>query len=141
MKKVEICFVVNELYPLNKGGIGRWIYNLLKSDKDPSAVAYTLLLYGRNFHNLDVNAKAIISETYSSIAEIVYLDDLLNSSDGKIDINVLDSFDEFASESYLLYAGLKDICNRQKKDFNYIEFLDYGGPAFFTTQAKEASRG
>lgn len=136
-RQVEVCLVVNELYPLNKGGIGRWLFNLLTADAGDASVSYTILLYGGNFHNVDRSLRDAVADVYSDIAEIVYLEDVVEELAEDVRVQIHDSFDEFAVESYLLYSGLKEICSRRGRGFNFIEFLDYGGPAFFTAQARK----
>ncbi len=132
----KICFVVNELYPLHKGGIGRWIFNLLNENKGKSDIA--VLLYGPNFHDVPEQKRNTLYDAMAGLADVYFLDDLLRKSRFSQEIHKSDSFDEYAYESMLLYSGLKCLSEELGLRFDYIEFIDFGGPAFYTSQASKS---
>lgn len=131
----RICFVVNELYPLNKGGIGRWVFNTLLAGQS-DGVEFTVLLYGPNFHVSEPDEAADIEEAIGSLANVLFLSDLLEEAP-EIHVCSRDAFDEFASESIYIYGAFEHLALNEGVVFDVIEFIDFGGPAFFLTQARK----
>lgn len=135
MNNKNICFVVNELYPLHKGGIGRWIFNLLSKEKDN--IHYHIVLYGDNFSSLSKGKRNEVIQTFSGIAQIYFLEEIIKKNEKLKNIRTTDTFDDFAFTSMKIYECLKSLYFNRKITFDFVEFIDYGGPAFFTTQARK----
>lgn len=133
----EVCFVVNELYPFHKGGIGRFIYNMLKENWH-SKVNFSVVLYGENFKNLNDSLRTEMSGYFSGVATLYFVDSFnIPKSIRKLSDNgnILDSL---YVESYLIYKTLKEI-EENGKSFDFIEFIDFKGPALVSLNAKKTT--
>ncbi|MGY2052749.1 hypothetical protein [Methylobacterium sp. JK268] len=134
----DICFAVNELYPVQKGGIGRWIFNTLTSFGDQNLRAL-VLLYGTNFENTDEKTQIAVAAALRGKADVVYVQDILTEANTKVEYDFRNSFDPFAAESIWLYNALKHLILSRGYKIKCVEFLDFGGAGFFTFQAKRTN--
>jgi hypothetical protein len=126
MKKENgICFVVNEIMPFTMGGIGAFQRNMLKYYARYKHL--TVLYYGDS-----IIADDIWSRLYPNVS-LIRIDAMLDKTDQQFDNNLLQI-------SYSLMETLL----RLEADgcvFDVIEFVDWGGPAFFSIEAKRSGKG
>jgi glycosyltransferase involved in cell wall biosynthesis len=129
-------FVTTELYPFSHGGIGRLISNILKTSTSKELKKTIVLTY-----NLKIDSKK-----FKLIYPHVLLVDISDSSYQILDENngkypprwaFRDSHFQWLSVNIM--QALKKL-EVEFKNLNYIEFPDFGGLGFATTQEKLLGR-
>lgn len=128
----HIVFVSYELHPINDGGCGVFIWSAVKEIlKHINNVRITLLLdisknevnrFNKEFKRLLPNFKQIDIYTVSDILEEV-----------KIDSDFSDYNNIYLWKSHQFYYALRWLYS--KDPFDYLEFFDYAGAAYFSTLA------
>ncbi|WP_029922805.1 glycosyltransferase [Nevskia soli] len=120
---------------MHKGGIGRFIYNMVNHPWN-HPVEFTILLYGHNFENATDKLKDTLHRHFGKKARFILLADVFKRNPVPFDIHSHNTFDEYARESYYLYFALKHLLATGRIKPDYIEFIDIFGPAFFSVQSK-----
>lgn len=130
---MRVCFPTFEIAPFTGGGIGTWLATTLDQYADEGE--YEVLYYG----------KQPISEAEFSL---VYPNVKLHCIDTEdasevLDENQLRKEDGFESYhvwiSYVLMRKL-EVLEREFGSYDVVEFIDWGGPAFFSLQQKLLGR-
>lgn len=130
-----VLFITNELYPYDKGGIGRFIYNYCKWNTRQKVPSDLHVLYTR---------RTMFAENWSDSDELDFV--LHTASDlpiipQEIDaLNVcLDSvtMSELVTESQELANLIAQICEKVDHKFDYIEFPDFRGLALAAIRQKK----
>ena len=132
----KVCFVTNELYPVNKGGIGRFIYNMLFNEWEHE-VEFSLLLYGENFKSTPESIRQEVAEVFEGRANIYFAEDFLLGEKAKLQMANPAFFDALYLDSYHLHLALEEIQAEKSEHFDYVEFLDFGGPALVSANARK----
>ncbi len=133
-----VCLVTNELFPIEKGGIGRLMYNFATTNAQrDSRVDFHLLLSP----NLRSHADAI-EAAYQGLATVHYCKDSLDALGGlgrlMASFQGKDALDGHMTTSLRYYAGLLDAQKALGRDFDIVEFPDFGGWAAASIAAKKA---
>jgi glycosyltransferase involved in cell wall biosynthesis len=135
---VSVCIVTNEMYPLDKGGIGRLMYNFaIANSKSQAAVDLHFLLGPR-----PGGAASDVESFYSGLATVHRcssspntlgpLGECIREFGGK------DSLDELMMESLRYYKGLLDAQQRHGREFDFVEFADFAGCGAASIAARNA---
>ncbi len=134
----SVCIVSNEIYPVDKGGIGRLMYNFAIANARSGASADLHFLLGPK---LAASAAAIESD-YAGLATIHICsgapDSLGPLGEAIRVLHPSDSLDELMIESLRYFAGLLDAQKRHGLEFDYVEFPDFGGWGTASLAAKRA---
>jgi glycosyltransferase involved in cell wall biosynthesis len=134
-----VCFVTNEIYPLNKGGIGRMLYNIAVENSRRAAPA--------DIHFLMVwqpdEVQAEIRTALAGLAQVWFcpLSGLRHGGwiaayERSNDLTW--HFGHAYRQSLMLYAALREYENHLGHGFDFIEFPDFGGWALASLEAKAA---
>jgi glycosyltransferase involved in cell wall biosynthesis len=135
----SICFVTNEIYPLNKGGIGRMLYNI--------AVENSQCAEPVDIHFLMVwqpdEVQAEIRTALAGLARVWFCPLSGLRHGGWIAAyersNALTwHYGHAYRQSLMLYAGLREYESHLGHGFDFIEFPDFGGWALASLEAKAA---
>ncbi|PAK52024.1 glycosyltransferase family 4 protein [Paenibacillus sp. 7541] len=128
----HIVFVSYELHPINDGGCGVFIWSAVKEIlKHINNVRITLLLditksetdrFNKEFKQLLPNHTRINVRTLSDIL-----------AEERIDSDFSDFNNIYLWKSYQFYFALRWLYSRDP--FDYLEFFDYAGAAYFSTLA------
>lgn len=131
----HICFVTNELYPFSKGGIGRLVYNFIRSYNYTDCKYYILYENDANkiqkrqieqYFNEEIDVKS-----YSNDCNELKVDDVVT------DISVLSKSHNPYARSLIVFDKLLEFQNELHVEFNIIEFCDIFGLALCSIQAKK----
>jgi glycosyltransferase involved in cell wall biosynthesis len=137
----SVCIVSNELYPVDKGGIGRLMYNFAVANAGrPAPADLHFLLTSR----LAQSALAI-ETAYSGLATIHFCTDAPDTPGALGECirtcGTGDTLNELMIESLRCYGGLLEVRQRRGGDFDFIEFPDFGGWGAATIAAKRSGIG
>lgn len=133
-----VCIVSNEIYPADKGGIGRLLYNFAIANAgrvEPCDLHFLLNpRYG--------TSAAGIEKIYSGLATIHFCADApetLGSLGACISkCGTGDTLNELMAESLKWYCGLVEAQRRCGRDFDIVEFPDFAGSGAAAIAAKRA---
>lgn len=131
----SVLFVTNELYPYDKGGIGRFIYNYCtwnKRQETPSDlhVLYTRrTAFARNWGNSEEHD--FVLHTASDLPAKLQQDKIFGGSLDSATMSTL------TAESTEIANLIERVCGKIDHSFDYIEFPDFGGPAIATIRQKK----
>jgi len=134
----SVCIVSNELYPIDKGGIGRLMYNFAVHNLKSDRAADLHFLLPSKF----VSHAAVVESEFEGLATIHYcgesLDEMgaLGSTIRKV--GATDALDTPMIESLRYYGGLIAARDRWGSDFDFVEFPDYGGWGTASIAAKRS---
>jgi glycosyltransferase involved in cell wall biosynthesis len=123
----SVCIVSNEMYPVDKGGIGRLMYNFaVANSRSESAADLHFLLTSKL-----AGSAAEIERAFSGLATFHHCSnapDALGPLGELIrEFGARDSLDELMIESLSCYAGLLDAQQRHGREFDFVEFADFAG--------------
>jgi glycosyltransferase involved in cell wall biosynthesis len=134
----SVCIVSDEIYPIDKGGIGRLLYNFAVSNAESGSPADLHFLLSAKFR---MHA-ALVEAEFADLATIHYCPDSLEAIGilGKLieGSGVKDSLDELMITSLRYYVGLTDAQRSCGTDFDIVEFPDFGGWGAASIAAKHA---
>ena len=141
---VSICFVTNELYPLKPGGIGRLMYNFAVDNREspsPAEIHYLLPPEDEEQRNAIRGEYAGLGTVHFCSGEFPTLGVFGESlrrfgagADGQRPSNL----DEHLLRSLQYYSGLQEAQVATGREFDIVEFPDFGGWAAATLAAKKA---
>lgn len=134
----SICFVANEIYPMQKGGIARFIYNIFNRYNTTTDIKF--LLFGAHFNELNLEYKSDIYELYGK-ESVIFLKEIIHKSkcvDVKEDerVKIDDPIRWGYKQSYDIYRSIKYLIESGEHNFDAVEFLDIFAPSFCTSQAR-----
>ena len=131
MSKGRIVFVTFELYPLTGGGIGRALYNIINSVSEQERHRITVIIVGDYAHVPKIPYK--LKDLDIEFADI---NDEHGLVDGEAVFPPRWAFDntEWHWRSYVALRALRELSDRT--EIAYIEFTDWGGLGYCTTQEK-----
>src|ERR1700720_2786281 len=136
--EASICIVSNEIYPIDKGGIGRLMYNFAIANARSGVATDLHFLLGPKL----AASAAAIESAYAGLATIHICsgapDSLGSLGEAIRALDPSDSLDELMIESLRYYAGLLDAQRRHGREFDYVEFPDFGGWGAASLAAKRA---
>jgi len=136
-----ICLVTNELYPLNRGGIGRLMYNFARQNAALGGPVDLHFLTPPELLGTDAamrDARAAFADTAtfhvcrSLSGQPHMLPRLLDPAYHDFTVK------QFFARSYMYYRGLIDAQEEIGQPFDIVEFPDFGGWAAATVEAKRA---
>ncbi len=122
-----IVFVTFEVFPFTGGGIGRFMYNTLKSMTDEERKRTVVIL--TTGHVAEAAFKAVFPGARIKVLTDVKADE----SDTSL---VMSGEDRLLSRSNIILHALQSIATEHAID--YVEFPDWGGFAFATLQERLA---
>lgn len=135
----SVCFVTNEIYPLNKGGIGRMLYNIAVENSRRAAPAdiHFLMVWQPD----DVQAE--IRAALAGLAQVWFCPLSGLGHGGWIAAYERSNgltwhYGHAYRQSLMLYAALRDYEAHLGRGFDFIEFPDFGGWALASLEAKAA---
>lgn len=142
-KKPAICFVTNELYPEDNGGIGRILYNFAVHNREAGRKVDIHFVVGGA---LGRNAAAIsrLTSAFKRLAEIHVAPDLKNEPESIPQLlgatAAADRFgpDARLADSFQYYLGILRAQRAIKREFDLVEFPDFGGWGKVSMEAKRA---
>ena len=134
----SVCIISNEVYPVDKGGIGRLMYNFAVRNQDSRHAVDLHFLFSSKL----LPHAALVESPFADLATIHYcpeelveigsLGSAIQSFDGK------DTLDRQMVESLRYYSGLLAAQTRCGFDFDFVEFPDFGGWGTASIAAKRA---
>ncbi|MGH6889582.1 MAG: glycosyltransferase [Rhizomicrobium sp.] len=133
----SVCIVSNEVYPVDRGGIGRLMYNFATANAGRAAPAdlHVLLTSG-------IAQSEAIEAAYSGLATIHFCMDVPGSLGALGECirtsGTGDPLNELMVESLRCYGGLLEAQRRCGRDFDVIEFPDFAGWGAATIAAKRS---
>lgn len=123
-------FTSYELYPINAGGCGVFLFNAIQELLQDAENKVILLLDMPN-HECDLFKERYQPQILNhENLRVICLSEWI--SDSKLEVNYSNIFLE---KSHRFYKGIQKLGNSQKVD--YIEFFDYVGIGYFTVKAKK----
>jgi glycosyltransferase involved in cell wall biosynthesis len=134
----SVCIVTNEVYPIDKGGIARLMYNFAinNSQSETPADIHFLLPAKWRMHTAEVEAEFVglakLHYCRESLEGLGTLGTLIRTFGAK------DSLDHHMIESLRYYAGLLDAQQELGREFDIVEFPDFGGWGFASIAARRA---
>lgn len=126
-QKGLIVFVTFELFPFDNGGIGRFCYNALES-MTAEEKTRTLIILTAGRVNPDLFSRVFPGVRFIELEKFDFAD---------ADPNLawaMQEQDRWLAQSVKLLAVVRSLARKEAID--YIEFTDYGGPAFATIEEK-----
>ncbi|WP_020401478.1 glycosyltransferase [Kordiimonas gwangyangensis] len=135
----SICFVTNEIYPLNKGGIGRLLYNIaVENSKSVSPADIHLLMVWQ-----PEEEQAAVRQALDGLAKVYFcpLSGMRHGgwiADFERSNDLTWHYGHAYRQSLMLYAGLLEYEAALGHGFDYIEFPDFGGWGLASIEAKAA---
>jgi glycosyltransferase involved in cell wall biosynthesis len=133
----SVCFVTNELYPVKPGGLGRLMYNFAKYNRlSREAVDFHWLLpeMGDDDRRAIFKVVGELGTLHFCSSNLMSLGEL-----GRIlSHQKVYGLDEHLTRSLTFFAGLIEAQRRVGREFDIVEFPDYGGWASATIAAKRA---
>ena len=141
---VSVCFVTNELYPLKPGGIGRLMYNFAVDNleaPDPADLHFLLPSEGEEQRKaireafLGLGTVHFCSGEYTTLG--VFGESLRRFGTGA-DGQRPNNLDEHLLRSLQYYSGLQEAQVAAGKQFDIVEFPDFGGWAVAALAAKRS---
>lgn len=131
MNKKHLIFISYELYPINPGGCGVFLWNAIKRFLEDDRLEITILL-DMPKHECELFEKEHKPTLKNSEnLNIVCLSELIQ--DIPTELSIFNNI--FMLKSFQFYKGLEKISKQKRVD--YIEFFDYVGIGFFTIRAKK----
>ena len=142
-QKPQVCFVTNELFPEDRGGIGRMMYNFAVYNRDTGGKADVHFLIGgalaRSPERIERLAEAfrglatlhVVPDLKASIEPLPHLMGWAGQSDPH-------GPDGQMARSFEYYVGLLDAQRVLGRDFDLVEFPDFGGWGQVSMEAKRA---
>lgn len=140
---LRVCFVTNEIYPEDKGGIGRVIYNFIVYNQTLENPSDIHILLGGAFTE-DTSKVHRITQILNGLAKVHVTPRLTNMADplphllgwaGKTAPNDLDGR---LALSHSYYEGLLMAEEAIDHEFDIVEFPDFGGWGMVSMEAKRA---
>ncbi|WP_262689457.1 glycosyltransferase family protein [Kordiimonas aestuarii] len=136
---VTVCFVTNEIFPLNKGGIGRLLYNIACENHASASPVHIHFLMVWQPEDIQREIRAV----FEGLAEIHFCPlSGLNHGGWVAEFERSNELRWHYGHAYrhslMLYAALRQFEDKLGYGFDYIEFPDFGGWALATMEAKAA---
>jgi glycosyltransferase involved in cell wall biosynthesis len=133
-----VCIVTNEVYPIDKGGIARLMYNFAINNRESKTPADLHFLLPAKWR---LHAAQVESE-FEGLAKLHYCRESLEGL-GTLGTMIRtfgakDSLDLHLIESLRYYAGLLDAQEALGREFDIVEFPDFGGWGAASIAAKRA---
>ncbi|MFD6321039.1 glycosyltransferase [Methylorubrum thiocyanatum] len=125
--KKRVCLVTDEIMPFTRGGIGAFTRNIL--DTHSGSIKFTILISS----NAEINQQ-LWQERYPTVA-LYRVSDLSSSCQDQYDWEERYVHHPFLAKSMLIFRALLEL-DRDGAHFDFIEFLDWGGPGFLPIQFK-----
>jgi len=131
----RVCFVSFEIVPFTGGGIGTWLGNTLNAFQSPDTHCH-VLFYGRQAISQVEFATAYPNATLHVLDVTAPGDDVLLPG------QPAEPTPFESSKTWVSYALMRKLeqLERDLGGFDIIEFVDWGGPGFFTIQQKKLGR-
>ncbi|MEQ9259283.1 MAG: glycosyltransferase [Roseovarius sp.] len=142
-KKPAVCFVTNELYPENNGGIGRILYNFAVHNREAGRKVDIHFVVGGD---LGRNAAAIsrLTAAFKRLATIHVAPDMKLDPDTMTHLlGYAAEADKFSpdarlADSFQYYLGILKAQRAIGQEFELVEFPDFGGWGKVSMEAKRA---
>jgi glycosyltransferase involved in cell wall biosynthesis len=134
----SVCIVTNEVFPIDKGGIGRLTYNFAVNNAGAVHAADLHLLLPAKLRA----QSRIVESAFEGLATIHYCPETLESfgSLGRLmqASGAKEALNSHMIESFRYYAGLVDAQNSIGHEFDLVEFPDFGGWSVVSIAARRA---
>ncbi len=131
----RVCFATFELHPFSGGGIGTFMYHLLKLRAGDDGTQISVLWYGEEEISERLFAAEFPQCEIYSAKEWAELDDVSEEL-----YPPSDSYDqERLRQSFQLMRALRAL-EKKRGPFDAVEFTDFGAAAFCTLQEKHLLR-
>ncbi len=142
-RRPSVCFVTNELYPEDRGGIGRMIYNFARYNQaQRRPVDFHILLGGP--HAQDAARNARLEAALQGLATLSYAPDLKQATDllphllGYAAQSLPHAPEGLLATSFSYHLGVMAAERALGHAFDVVEFPDFGGWGQVAIEAKRA---